>query len=227
MASIFQGKFDKHQTLRERIADTLRDAIIHGRVKPGEKISEPELAAKFGISRTPIREALRQLETEGFLDVSPRKGARIASITERDVSDFYELKSVLEGYAARLATPLISDKGIDKMESINDQMERLCSEKDWKQVFKLHNEFHDIFLRACGNEQLYQTITGLVKKFQRFRILLAMDGKTEGSIHQHRAIVVAFKKRDAALAEKLTADNAMFGKETIIKEVLRNIHFAE
>lgn len=227
MATIFQGKFDKHQTLRERIADTLRDAIIHGRVKPGEKISEPDLAAKFGISRTPIREALRQLETEGFLEVSPRKGARIASITEKDVSDFYELKSVLEGYAARLATTRLSDKEIDKMESINEQMEKLSVEKDWKQVFRLHNEFHDIFLRACGNDQLYQTVTLLVKKFQRFRILLAMDGKTEGSVVQHRAIVAAFRKRDAVLTEKLTAENAMFGKDTIIKEVLKDMHLLD
>ena len=85
----FSPKLPHHSTLREAIADQLREAILQGTLKAGEKISEPELAAKFGISRTPIREAFRQLDSEGFLQVTPRKGARIAPITEKDVAEFY------------------------------------------------------------------------------------------------------------------------------------------
>jgi len=221
--TIFKAKFEKHQTLRERVADMLRDAIIHGKLKPDERVSEPELARRLGISRTPIREALRQLDSEGFVVVIPRRGARIVSISEKDVTDFYELKSVLEGYAARLATKVLTDKDIDKMENINNQMSKLLAKTEWKQIFRFHNEFHEIFIRACGNEQLYQTLLGLTKKFQRFRILLLMEGKAERSIEQHKELIVAFKKRDAMAAERLAGANAILGKELIIKDILHKI----
>ena len=87
---------EKHLTLREKILETIRDAIIAGALKPGEKVAEPELAERFGISRTPIREAFRQLESEGYLTVIPRKGAVVASFSPRDVEEFYAIKSILE-----------------------------------------------------------------------------------------------------------------------------------
>ncbi len=105
---------EKHLTLREKILETIREAIISGALKPGEKVAEPELAERFGISRTPIREAFRQLESEGYLTVSPRKGAVVVSFSQKDVEEFYAIKSILEGYAARRACENLSDKEIDK-----------------------------------------------------------------------------------------------------------------
>ena len=86
---------ERHQTLREKILESIREAILKGTLKPGERVSEPELAERFGISRTPIREAFRQLESEGYLEVIPRKGAVVASLSERDVMEFYAIKSIL------------------------------------------------------------------------------------------------------------------------------------
>ncbi len=103
---------EKHLTLREKILETIRDAIMTGALKPGEKVAEPDLAERFGISRTPIREAFRQLESEGYLTVIPRKGAVVTSFSPRDVEEFYAIKSILEGYAARRACEKLSVKDI-------------------------------------------------------------------------------------------------------------------
>src|SRR3989338_6473985 len=95
-------KVSKNRTLRESIADSVRESIMRGQLKPGLKISEPALATQFGISRTPVREAIRQLDSEGFLTVLPRRGARVASMSEKDIREFYDVKAVLESHAAEL-----------------------------------------------------------------------------------------------------------------------------
>lgn len=214
------AKLNKNQTLRESIADALRASIMQGHLKPGSRISEPALATQFGISRTPVREAFRQLDSEGFLRVIPRRGARVAPLTERDVREFYEIKAVLESYAARQAADRITDKEIDKMELVNNQMEEAHGRQDFKRLFRLHNEFHEIFIRASGNEELLQLTRSLVAKFQRFRILLTISGKSEGSFPQHREIIQAFRERNMEKAARLVAENAIFGKEVVISKIL-------
>src|SRR3990172_7064464 len=110
---------EKPVTLRERIVDFVKDSIINGRLKPGERVPEHEIAENLGISRTPIREAFRQLESEGFITVTPRKGAIVSPITAKDVKDFYSIKSLLEGYAAREACKTFSDREIKKIKNLN------------------------------------------------------------------------------------------------------------
>jgi len=216
-------KFVSHLTLRERIADAIRDEIIHGRLKAGERVSEPEVADRYGISRTPVREAFRQLAAEGFIALTPRRGARVTFLTEKDVSEFYELKSLLEGYAARLATNRLQEKDLQKMEQLNDQIERFHERGDLKKIARVHTEFHNIFLEAAGNEQLSSTLQQLVNKFQRFTILLALSGKNPEAVEQHREIIEAFRMRNAARAEELVKANALLGKELMIKDVLQSI----
>src|SRR6056297_685968 len=147
---------ERHQTLREKILETIREAILKGNLKPGEKVAEPELAERFGISRTPIREAFRQLESEGYLQVIPRKGAVVASLSERDVEEFYAVKTILEGFAARLAAEKMTSKDIERMEAINSRLEQLAQQGDVKTFFKVHNEFHQLFIRAAENEKLLE-----------------------------------------------------------------------
>ena len=214
-------RIDSHLTLRERIVSSIRNAIINGQLRPGARIAEPELAEKFGISRTPIREAFRQLETEGFISVIPRKGAIVASFSAQDVSNFYDLKMILEGYAARLATMTLTESEIDRMETVNRQMTSAAGKKDLRRVLELHNEFHDTFLHAAGNERLHQIVQSMVAQFQRYRLILAMPGRVEGSIDQHLEIIDAFRRRDPALAEKLVQKNALYGKRILLKELAK------
>ena len=128
-AKILDYPVERHLTLRERIVEFVKDAIIKGRLKPGERVPESELAEMFGISRTPIREAFRQLESEGFITFTPRKGAIVSPITDKDVIEFYAIKGLLEGYAAKMACCKISDKEIRRMEDLNSQMTK-CSERN-------------------------------------------------------------------------------------------------
>ncbi len=214
-------QIDNHLTLREKIVETIRNAIVNGQLVAGTRVAEPDLADKFGISRTPIREAFRQLESEGFITVIPRKGAIVASLSHKDVAEFYDLKAVLEGYAARIAAKKLTEKDILKMETVNRQMEAAAEKKDVRKVLALHNEFHNIFLKACGNEKLHSIVQNLVMQFQRFRLILAMPGRVEGTIRQHREIIEAFRKQDSSLAESLVQKNALYGKKILLRELAK------
>lgn len=210
---------EKHLTLRERILETIRDAIIKGALKPGEKVAEPELAERFGISRTPIREAFRQLETEGYLTVIPRKGAVVAAFSQKDVEEFYAIKSILEGYAAKRACENLSDKEIEKLETINTKLSQLADGADVKQFFKIHNDFHELFIRAANNDKLIDMITSLVGKFQRLRLAsLSVPGRMKISVEEHDKIIDAFKKKNPILAEKLVRKNAEYGGRVLMGE---------
>ena len=212
---------DNHMTLREKIVETIRGAIVNGHLQAGTRVAEPDLAERFGISRTPIREAFRQLESEGFITVIPRKGAVVASFSSKDVSDFYDLKALLEGYAARCAVGKLTEKDLTRMETVNRQMEVSAGKRDLRKVLILHNEFHDIFLKACGNEKLHSIIQGMVMQFQRYRLVLAMPGRIEGSVRQHREIIDAFRKMDGDLAETLVKKNAEYGKKILLRELVK------
>src|SRR5476649_2040517 len=132
---------EKHLTLREKILENIRDAFISGTLKAGSRVSEPDLAERYGISRTPIREAFRQLESEGYLTVIPRKGALVASFSAKDVEEFYAIKSILEGYAARKACSRLSSREINKLEGINEKLREIAEEGDVRHFFKVHNSF--------------------------------------------------------------------------------------
>jgi DNA-binding GntR family transcriptional regulator len=212
-------RIDTRTTLRERIAEGIRNAIVNGTIPAGSRVAEPDLAERFGISRTPVREALRQLESEGFIIVVPRKGAIVASLSAKDISDFYDLKMVLEGYAARLATRALTDADIDRMAEVNDSMLAAALNQEWRKAIELHNEFHEIFVAASGNDRLAAIDRNLVMQFQRFRLILAMHGSIEGSARQHREIIAAFRDRDAELAESLVRKNAAYGKKRLLKEL--------
>lgn len=210
---------EKHLTLRERILETIRDAIMSGALKPGEKVAEPELAARFGISRTPIREAFRQLESEGYLSVVPRKGALVVSFSAKDVEEFYAIKSILEGYAARKACSLLSTREINKLEGINEKLREIAAEGDVRHFFKVHNSFHDLFIKGAGNEKLHDMIAALLKKFQRLRLAsLSKPGRMQLSVEEHEKIIEAFRNRDAILAEMLVQKNAEYGGKVLIED---------
>jgi DNA-binding GntR family transcriptional regulator len=212
-------RIENHQTLREKIVNSIREAIIKGVLEPGEKVPEPELARRFGTSRTPIRESFRQLESEGFLTVIPRKGAIVRSFTKKDIEEFYAIKALLEGYAARIAVEKITEDDIKKMEILNDKLERVSDIQDLKRALEIHNEFHEVFIKACGNDKLYRLIDNLVSQFSIFRFSISQKGRIEGSIEQHKAIIDAFKKRDSELVEKLVRENAMYGRDVLIREM--------
>ncbi|RNC68011.1 MAG: GntR family transcriptional regulator [Desulfuromonadales bacterium] len=210
---------EKHLTLREKILETIRDAIMTGALKPGEKVAEPDLAERFGISRTPIREAFRQLESEGYLTVIPRKGAVVSAFSAKDVEEFYAIKSILEGYAARRACEKLSGKEIERLNAINDRLRHLADEGDVKHFFRVHNDFHELFLRAADNDKLYDLVSNLVRKFQRLRYAsLSLPGRMRISVEEHDKIIEAFRNRNGDQAETLVRKNAEYGGKVLVQE---------
>ncbi|MDD2897769.1 MAG: GntR family transcriptional regulator [Desulfuromonadaceae bacterium] len=208
---------EKHLTLRERILENIRDAILSGSLKAGSRVSEPELAERYGISRTPIREAFRQLESEGYLTVIPRRGAVVSELSPKDIEEFYAIKSIMEGYAARLACVRFTEKDLDRLQATNDKLAELARIGDIKHFFKVHSDFHEQFIKASNNEKLYELIAGLVTKFQRLRFTsLNLPGRMLVSVQEHEKIIDAFRKRDADLAEALVRKNAEFGGQVLM-----------
>lgn len=209
---------EKHLTLREKILETIRDAIMSGVLKPGEKVAEPELAERFGISRTPIREAFRQLESEGYLMVIPRKGAVVASFSAKEIDEFYAIKSILEGYAAHRACKNLSEKEIDRLAAINEKLRVLAEDGDIKHFFKIHNDFHELFRKAADNVKLDEMIASLVSKFQRLRYTsLSKPGRMKMSVQEHYKIIEAFRARNAELAEQLVRKSAEYGGRVLME----------
>ena len=208
---------EKHLTLREKILENIRDSIISGLLKAGSRVSEPELAERYGISRTPIREAFRQLESEGYLTVIPRRGAVVREFNQKDVEEFYAIKSILEGYAARRACEKLTDKELDKLQAINNRLAELAGNNDIKAFFKVHSDFHDLFIKAADNEKLRDLITSLVSRFQRLRLMsLSMPNRMKISVQEHEKILEAFRRKDAAAAEKLVSKNAEYGGKVLM-----------
>lgn len=211
---------ERHQTLRERILEAIRDAILKGVLRPGEKVSEPELAERFGISRTPIREAFRQLESEGYLTVVPRKGAVVADLSERDVEEFYAIKSILEGYAARIAAEKLSDREIERLEQINQRLALLAREGDVKAFYRYHSEFHDLFVKAADNDKLADLIGQLGLKFSRMRMAaLTVPGRMEISVQEHKKIIAAFRERNGEKADSMVRETAHLGARILMQSL--------
>lgn len=211
---------ERHQTLREKILEAIRESILKGTLKPGEKVAEPELAERFGISRTPIREAFRQLESEGYLTVIPRKGAVVTALSERNVDEFYAIKSILEGYAARLAAEQLSERDIERLEAINAKLAALAAEGDVKSFYRVHNEFHELFIRAAGNEKLQELIEQVGMKFNRLRMAsLSLPGRMQISVAEHEKLIEAFKSGNSAEADRLVSQTAAIGGQVLIQSM--------
>jgi DNA-binding GntR family transcriptional regulator len=208
------------QTLREQIADSLREALVNGQLKPGQRVQEIEIASQYKTSRTPVREALRQLEAEGFVQIRPRRGAVVAPITAKDIREFYELKGLLESYAAERAVANITDDEIDRLEELNSELKRLYEMNEVARMVDVHNEFHEVFVRACGNERLAALIKNLVNQYQRFRIALSHTDSVEDSVAVHAEIVSAFRLRDTDHVAKLVKKNSTQGAEALIKRLM-------
>ena len=217
-------RLKRHQTLREQIVSSLRDSIIKGELNPGQKLTEPELAEKLGISRTPIREAFRQLESEGFLTVIPRRGAVVSRITKKEIDDFYDLKSLLEGYAARIAAEKITEKGVEKLRKINEQLLVLAEKDDVDAFFSKNDEFHNTFISYCGNEKLLEFHKHLVQRFMRFRLgALSVPGRLMASVQQHRNIIKALAEKQGVLAEKLVLEHALLSGVELAERVEQDV----
>lgn len=210
---------NENMTLKERIADGVREAIIKGDLVAGARLQEVEIAQSYETSRTPVREAFHQLESEGFLTIRPRRGAIVRTISSADIKEFYELKSVLEGFAARKATERLTEEDIRLMEVLNQKMKKHYEAGNTTEMIDVHNQFHDIFVKACGNTKLMAVHENLMNQFKRCRISLSHTDSIKECMDLHDQIIAAFKSKNASLAESLVSKNCDQGSELLVQRL--------
>ena len=204
-------------TLREKILNTIREAIRTGQLKPNQKIVEQVLAEQFGVSRTPVREALRQLEADGYVKVIPRKGVVVAPLSPLDVKEYYDIKGLLESYAAQMAAENMSDSALGRLEEINKEMAKMAEQKECARYSELCREFHRLFLREGGNLKLVELLSQMEQKFNRLHFSeLMLSGRLKAGVEHHKALLDAFRQRDGDRAAQVMKDAILlFGNQLL------------
>ena len=201
------------------------EMCIRDRYKEHEELKEVAIGEELGVSRTPVREAFRQLELEGLIRIVPNKGAYVTGITAKDVKDIYMIRSLLEGLCARLATEKISKEQMEEMEE-NIYLADFHEEKGHlDQIAELDNRFHDILYEACDSKLLEHTLKDFHRYVLRVRQkTLATNTRGRASNDEHRHIMEAIKAGDAALAEKLANQHMINAYDNMVKNGLKEIY---
>ena len=196
---------NQENSLRGRVFQTMRDNILNGVYQENDELRENTIAAELGVSRTPVREALRQLELEGLVKMIPNKGAFVTGITANDVKDIYAIRSMLEGMCARWATEYITEEQIEDLEEIillsEYHVKKAKGEKS-QQVTELDGKFHEILYNASNSRILNHVLSDFHKYVRMARkASVANPERAEKSIEEHKHILEALKNRDAEQAE--------------------------
>lgn len=166
----FTVKMDEYLPLRDVVFNTLRQAILRGELKPGERLMEIQLANKLGVSRTPIREAIRKLELEGLVLMIPRRGAEVAEITEKSLRDVLEVRRTLEELAVRLACLRMKPEDLEQLKLAAAEFECVLGDEDITVVAEADVAFHDVIYLATDNERLISLLNNFREQMYRYRV---------------------------------------------------------
>ena len=166
----FEVNMNEYLPLRDVVFNTLRKAILRGELKPGERLMEIQLAYKLGVSRTPIREAIRKLELEGLVLMIPRKGAEVAQITEKNMQDVLEVRKALEELSVQLACERITPEQVEEMKMAAEDFRKVLKSGDVTKIAEADVKFHDIIFAATNNQRLITLLNNLREQMYRFRV---------------------------------------------------------
>ena len=206
------------KTLHQEIASNLREMIMSGELREGDKIKEDELCTVMEISKTPLREALRVLSAEGLIRLIPNRGSYVTTPTVEEIKEMFDVMSVLEGVCARTAAEKMSSGDFKKLEDIHHQLEKNFRLKDQKQYIHYNNLYHAFVQELAGNKTLNQIVNGLRQKILLYRFKsLNLSGRSEQSIQEHRDLLEAFRNRDAEKAELLMKSHMKKQSEALEK----------
>ena len=223
MSDKLKVNMNEYLPLRDVVFNTLRQAIITGEFAPGERLMEIALANRLGVSRTPVREAIRKLELEGLVVMIPRKGAEVAKITEKDLRDVLEVRSSLEELAAELATERMNDEIKAKLEKALQNFKEAIESENNAAIADRDVEFHDVIFEATGNARLIQIISNLREQIYRYRLEYVKDTEYHVTLlKEHQELVKAMsegKKEEARKIMKKHIDNQ---EMTVIRKERRS-----
>lgn len=204
-------------SLKEEVYNKLKTSIINGELGPGEKLSEMELSHSLNVSRTPIREAFRQLQTEDFITVVSNRGAFVSKLPTEKISEIYNVISLLEGYSAELAAKFCSRSKVMQLQSLQTELIQCASAKEYREYMERNTVFHRFIAEMSGNETLTRTIAELRTKVFRYRFIsVTIPGFLDRYALDHERIVDAISSGNAGKARKYMRDHVQFVKEVLV-----------
>jgi DNA-binding GntR family transcriptional regulator len=208
----------QHQTLVERLMDAIQREILEGTLRPGDRLEELALSRRYGVSRTPIREALRQLASTRLVDVRPRLGAIVASPTAGEVIDLFELVAELEGMAARLATERLDKADLAAIERAHMICRKAARGSDASAYYRVNLDFHQAVHKAAKNKVLLEEIQALDRRLSPYRHFITFRvGRTQTALREHDEILCAIQERDPKLAQTSMRDHVrILGEDALV-----------
>lgn len=218
-ASVMSGRavLGDHPSLQHVVYQWIKEAILSGRLDPGSRIVEQTLSKELGVSRSPLREALRRLEQEGLVRASPRHGVSVTAPSEREVDEIYAVRTALEALAARLAAPRFDAKVAARLGEVLDRQARSIGRGDLEGAARADALFHEAILRSTENTRLVGIATELADFVRRVRLaVLAQPGRAAAVIREHRQILDALAAHDAARAERHMTDHISRAHDTML-----------
>ena len=218
---IFSDEISDKYSLRGRVFHKIRDDILNGKYKEHDELREAAIGEELGVSRTPVREAFRQLELEGLIHIVPNKGAFVTGITSKDVRDIYMIRAQLEGLCAKWATEHISESQMQEMEENVYLAEFHASKGHTEQIASLDNRFHEIMYEACASKMLEHSLKDFHQYVYRIRKqTLAQGARSSASNDEHRKIMEAIKEKDGERACELAKIHMLNAYDNICKKGL-------
>ena len=217
----FNINTNEYLPLRDVVFNTLRDAILTGKLVPGERLMENQLAEKLGVSRTPVREALRMLELENLVELVPRKGAQVLDMSEKDITNILEVRSALEGLATSLACKKMTKEDLQQLKNMEADFEKAVADNDVEHFVDIDEDFHDLIFAATENDKLINIFRNLRIQLYRYRMAQAKNNETSMStiVAHHRSIIRAIENHDAEEGASIAQGHIKYQTESILRFV--------
>ena len=216
----FNVTMNEYLPLRDVVFNTLRQAILRGELKPGERLMEIQLANKLGVSRTPIREALRKLELEGLVNMVPRKGAEVADITEKSLRDVLEVRKALEELSVQLACEKITEEEIEELKRVAERFKDTLDDQDVTKIAEADVAFHDVIYTATDNQKLILLLNNLREQMYRYRVeYLKKEESYPQLIAEHEELIDKISKRNKEEATRIMCEHIDNQVATVINVI--------
>ena len=211
--------FQERKSLGEHVFESLKHSIVRGKISSGEWLVESHIAETLGISRTPVREAIHKLEREGLIERQPRGGFTVLGLDRDDIEETFGIRSVLEGYAARLAAVKHDSQELEDLENKIDEFQKALDLKKMNLLPAINTEFHDLLYGLSKSPKLINMINGLRDQIYRYREMILKERKFASTSNMdHKKMLKYIRKRDAEGAERLVRDHILRGQEMVLKE---------
>ena len=221
-------RLEGYQPLRDMVFDVLMSAIMQGQLSPGERLLEVQLADEMGVSRTPVREAIRRLELEGFVVMVPRKGAYVAGLSINDVEEVYEIRTVLETLAVRLAAQRMQPADYAQLDELSEKMRATWQEGNVDNWVSLDASFHELLYKFSRNERLVAMMNNIMEQLSRYRIIsLANVEVRHNSLSEHQELIEALKRHGSEAAATAVAMHIENTKQSLINMLKAKFAAAE